>query len=463
MAEESVRAFTKERASEALEKAVRFYREQVSAEGGYLWRYSADLARREGEGKATDSMVWVQFPGTPAVGNALLRAFESTGGPLYLELSRDAAHALVRGQLRSGGWDYRIHFHATGRRGYNYRVEPPREKANNTSTLDDDNTQSALRYLMRMDKTLAFKDERIHEAVQYGLERLLEVQYPNGAFPQRYKTAPDPEAFPVKRAAYPESWPRAYAGHNYTGYYTFNDNTIADVIRTLFLAAETYGDARYREAAKKAGDFILLAQMPEPQPAWAQQYDAEMHPAWARKFEPPAVTGGESQGVMRVLLDLFRKTGEQRYLEPIPRALEYLRASRLPDGRLARFYELRTNTPLYFTKDYQLTYSSDDMPTHYGFITSDTGLDTIEAEYQRLRALPAGALESPEPPRAHTMNEDLARRAQAAASALDARGAWVEDGRLKYHGPDDPTRRIIDSRTFIDNVGLLSQFIAAAP
>src|SRR5690606_15434487 len=101
------------------------------------------------------------------------------------------------------------------------------------------------------------------------------------------------------------------------------------------------------------GDFIRLAQLPKPQPAWAQQYDADMHPAWARKFEPPAVSGAESQGVLRILMALYRRTGERRFLEPIPRALRYLKASRRDDGRLARFYELGTNRPLYLTTKYE--------------------------------------------------------------------------------------------------------------
>jgi PelA/Pel-15E family pectate lyase len=73
-----------------------------------------------------------------------------------------------------------------------------------------------------------------------------------------------------------------------------------------------------------------MSQMPDPQPAWAQQYDANMHPAWARVFEPPSVTGGESQGIMRMLMVLYRETGDKKYLEPIPRALAYLKKSILP-------------------------------------------------------------------------------------------------------------------------------------
>lgn len=33
----------------ALDKAVRFFRTKVSVKGSYLWRYSADLAKRWGE------------------------------------------------------------------------------------------------------------------------------------------------------------------------------------------------------------------------------------------------------------------------------------------------------------------------------------------------------------------------------------------------------------------------------
>ena len=162
---------------------------------------------REGEGTATDTMIWVQPPGTPSVGMAFLTAYEATGDSCYLDAARGAAHALVRGQLRSGGWDYRIEFDPERRRRYAYRVDSnSRKDARNVSTLDDDVSQSALRLLMRVDKALDFKDEKIHEAAQFALSAFLEVQYPNGAWPQRFSGPPDPAQFPVKKACYPESW-----------------------------------------------------------------------------------------------------------------------------------------------------------------------------------------------------------------------------------------------------------------
>lgn len=97
---------THQQAANALQKAVQFFRAQVSTEGGYLWRYSSDLKKREGEGKASASTVWVQPPGTPAIGAVYLRAYQRAEDAYYLEAAVETGLALVNGQLASGGWDY---------------------------------------------------------------------------------------------------------------------------------------------------------------------------------------------------------------------------------------------------------------------------------------------------------------------------------------------------------------------
>ena len=245
-------------------------------------------------------------------------------------------------------------------------------------------------------------------------------------------------------------------------FYTFNDNSIADTIDTMLEAFDIYGRAEYRTAAEKAGDFIILAQMPEPQPAWAQQYNAQMQPAWARKFEPPAITGGESQGVMRILLTLYRATGKKKYLKPLPRAIEYLRRSRLPDGRLARFYELKTNKPLYLTRgDYKVTYSDADMPTHYSFKQSN-GVEGIATEYERLKSLDTTKLQRSRDTTAPQMSRALSTRAKAAVENLDKRGRWMERGKMRKDAEDAPVRRVIDCGTFISNIRALSAYLAAS-
>jgi len=450
-------------ATEALRRAVDFYSRQVAAHGGYVYRYSADLEKREGEGKTGPDTVWVEPPGTPAVGMAYLDAYERTGEGSLLDAARAAGECLIRGQLRSGAWTASIEFAPEARRKYAYRVDPPSQgRAFNWSTFDDDKSQSAIRFLCRLDKTLGFQDARVHEAITFALDAVLKAQFPNGAWPQGFQEFPDAAKYPVLPAGYPEAWPRRYPGGDYRTYYTFNDNAIGDTIDTLLLAAEVYREPRYRDAALRAGEFIVQAQMPDPQPAWAQQYNFEMHPAWARKFEPPAISGGESQSILRTLIQLYVQTGDRKFLEPVPRAIEYFRRSTLADGRLARFYELQTNKPLYFTRQYELTYDDGDVPTHYAFKIAN-GLAGLMQQYERVSKLTAeqlAELRSP-PSDKPRVTPQLQNQVRQLVELLDERGAWVEDGRLRYHGDADETRRVIDSTTFVKNLGVLSRYVGA--
>lgn len=158
---------------------------------------------------------------------------------------------------------------------------------------------------------------------------------------------------------------------------------------------------------------------------------------------------------------LNHATGDKKYLEPIPRALAYYKRSRRSDGKLARFYELKTNKPLYFTKEYQLTYSDADMPTHYGFVVS-SHLGKIERAYKEaLESRNAPSL-GPRRPPVYKMSSGLAKRARAATDFMDRRGAWVEKGELGYHGSDDKTREIINTKTVVKNIRMLAQFVSAA-
>lgn len=450
----------REQARDAMLRAVKFYSERVAAHGGYVYRYSDDLKKREGEGATALDTVWVQPPGTPTVGTALVEAYVRTGDPNVLAAAKNAGECLIRGQLHSGGWQDRIDFGAELRGKLAYRVEPLNKKARNLSTFDDNKTQAALRMMIRLDEALRFEDARVHESVRFALAAVTRSQFPNGGWSQVFDgTAPNPERFPVKKASYPETWPREPDTKEYWFHYTFNDNALADTIDALLLAARVYGEPKYRAAAIKAGEFILLAQMPEPQPAWAQQYNAQLQPAWARRFEPPAISGSESQRLIDTLLQLYVETGDAKFLEPIPRALDYLDRSKLPDGRMARFYELKTNQPLYFTKEYRLTYDDSDLPTHYGFKVS-SGVAELRKRLAAVKSLSADQLAARRAARYQIStgrpNEAEVRRV---IQSLDARGAWVEDGVLKYHGQNDNTRRIIASATFARHLDVLSRYV----
>ena len=443
-------------------RAVSFLTDEVSTEGGYLWRYSDDLTLREGEGIVTTKTVWVQPPGTPAVGEAFVRLYRATDDQQFLSAARRAAEALRLGQMRSGGWQAMIEFEPDRRKKWAYRTDPPRERARDQSSLDDDKTQSAIRFVVQLDRALNFQDAQVHEMALYALDGLLKKgQLTNGGFPQVWTdqrveprpkdAAGDDEDRRQTRASFPDYWSQTYKGHRQYWYrYTLNDNLAPDIIDTLFLAAEVYDSPTYRDAAIGVADSLLLAQMPEPQPAWAQQYSFEMQPIWARKFEPPAITGGESQGVIATLLSVYRRTGDRKYLRPIPRALDYLEASLLPDGRLARFYELKTNRPLYFTKTYELTYDDSDMPTHYSFKVSSR-ISKLRSEFDDLSkqkgegGVPDDRRQGPDESRIRHI-----------VDSMDARGAWISQSGLRYH---QTPGAVIDMRVAVNNLIQLAEYL----
>ncbi|MFN7564795.1 MAG: polysaccharide lyase, partial [Prosthecobacter sp.] len=288
-------AATPAEVSAATIKAVSFYHSHAASHGGYVYRYSADFTLREAEGIPGPDTIWIQPPGTPAVGMAMLDAYEATKDEKCLAAAVEAARCVSRTQLASGGWDYSGHFDAKGRESKNYcrkadgtaipRTQTAtreagwhnwrRQDKKNYATYDDDVSQAATRLLVRVDHALGGKDAEIKAAADFALHTLLMTQYPAGGWSANFDdapTAPPPvEKYPIKPASYPADWPRKWP-KDFTGCYVLNDNTHATLMSTLLLAWQLRGDPKYLEAAKRGGDFLLLAQMPDPQPAWAQQY-----------------------------------------------------------------------------------------------------------------------------------------------------------------------------------------------
>ncbi|MEZ6129674.1 MAG: pectate lyase [Planctomycetaceae bacterium] len=445
---------TTDEATKQLHRVIGFYRNHVGYEGAWLWRYAADLSAQEGEGEATRTSGWTQPPGTPTVGEAFLNAWRLTDDSQCLEAAIEAAQALVRSQLVSGGWSDHFDLAEPGRRRYRYRSDGNKAGERNNTTFDDNKTQSAMMLLMHVDEALTFRDPQIHEAVEYGLQNILAAQYPNGAWPQQFSEPPNAADFPVKKASYPKSWSRTHPKEKYTSYYTLNDNNMSHIVEMLLEANRIYKRQDCFDAARRTGDFFLLAQMPEPQPGWAQQYSSDMHPMWARKFEPAAITGGESQAVMNTLILLYSTTGDRRYVETLPKAFEYYERSKLADGKLARFYELQTNRPLYFTKDYELTYSDDDMPTHYSFKVSSK-LDRLRKYYEKALSADVPVRTKPPEGKRAERSEKLEREARRVIEALDDRGAWVERGSMRHQKAD---LDVIDMRTFVKRLEPLARY-----
>ena len=87
---------SKQSARTSLHRAIKFFRDHCSAGGGYIFRVSADLSKREGEGVVGESTAWLEPPATPTVGMAYLRAFQLTGEQVCLEAAVETAEALLQ-------------------------------------------------------------------------------------------------------------------------------------------------------------------------------------------------------------------------------------------------------------------------------------------------------------------------------------------------------------------------------
>lgn len=434
-------------AEEALTRVTAYLTTKVSYGGGYGGVYLPDLSDQWGEGHITRTQNWIQPPGTPSTGFAFLEAWEATHKQQFLEAAIQVAHALVNGQLACGGWDYVVDHSPEGARNWFYRRhrnanDPALRRGRNTATFDDNTTQHATRFLIAMDQALQGQDGAIHEATMAALELIVQAQHESGGWPQRYPPS----------------------GRGYSDFLTYNDDTIADCADVMMMAAQTYGDVRYAAAVRKCGDFIIRTQLPAPQSIWAQQYDLDLKPAWARRFEPPAACAGESLGVMRLLLQIALFTNEAKYLEPLPAAFDWYRRSQLPEGLWARFYELKTNRPLYFTKDYRLTYSDADVPTHYAF-KGNWNPRAIEAQYNEIlqkglqRYKTEKAQETPmAPEQRRRAAEQMEPRVREIIAAQEPSGAW-----LTTSGPNVPAGQLrLDMEYVQKQMRVLSQYLKLA-
>ena len=118
---------------------------------------------------------------------------------------------------------------------------------------------------------------------------------------------------------------------------------------------------------------------------------------------------------------------------------------------------MQTNKPLYFTRDYVLTYDDSDMPTHYGF-KIDSQLPAIEAEYTALLAVPRDQVK-PAPDKPAAVTPALEQQTRSIITALDPRGGWSAKGALRFQKYEG---QILDMATAVSNFNTLADYLAAS-
>lgn len=384
-----------------MKRAARFMRERVAYRGGYVWSYAQDFSRRWGEMEAYPSMIWIQPPGTATVGHLYLDCFHATRDEFYYQAAMDVAEGLIAAQHPAGGWNYHHDFagEESARRWYDtigkngWRLEEFHHYYGN-ATFDDAGTSEASQFLLRM--YLERRSSRLREPLERAIRFVLDSQYENGGWPQRFPFVDDA--------------PALHGRPDYTRYVTFNDDVAGENIKFLLMVHQTLGDDRALPAIRRAMEVFISTQQPAPQAGWGLQHHNEtLAPIGARSYEPDALTTHTTANNIAQMMNFYEWTGDRRFIERVPEALAWLDSVRLRDDQVQvagrhypTFIEIGSNRARINHRrgsnvvngEYYWDYDVAKPITHYSQ-WRDLDVEALRARYERLAHLSRDASMSP--------------------------------------------------------------------
>lgn len=284
----------------------------------------------------------------------------------HSDQAKAIADSVIQYQSPQGGWPKSTNL-----------AKPPRSPDDipplgrgRANSLDNDATTVPMQFLARV--AHATREAKYRDSFLRGVDYLLSAQYPNGGWPQ--------------------FWPLRKGYHSHI---TYNDGAMIRAMEVLHAVAQgeapyDFVDSEHREQAAQAVtrgvDCILKTQIKQAgrRTAWCAQHDENtLAPAWARAYEPPSLSGGETVGIVRFLMSIDAPSED--VVAAIEGSVAWLRSvqmkglrvglSRGADGRRerklvsdpdapplwARFYELETNRPLYLDRDSVFRYDYSEI------------------------------------------------------------------------------------------------------
>ena len=273
---------------------------------------------------------------------------------------RQTAETVLLYQRSSGGWP----------KGYdrNEKLSTERKKVvlgwrqKKEATIDNGATHTEIHLLAKAFQQLG--DDRFAKAALRGIIYLLDAQYENGGWPQKY---PDPTSY-----------------HQHV---TFNDGAMTGALEVLSAVAKKDRDfsfvpdpirSRCEEAVKNGAEFILRSQirLKGRLTVWCAQHDRKtLKPAGARSYELPSLSGSESVGIVRFLMSI--ENPDERVRDSIESAVAWFEGAKLtgirqvlvdapgtpkgtdkkivrdPDAPplWGRFYDLKNERPFFCSRD----------------------------------------------------------------------------------------------------------------
>ena len=375
---------------DAMLRATSFMRQRCAVNGGYVWSYASDFARRWGAMEAYESMIWIQPPGTATMGHLYLDCYHASRQEYFYESSVEVAQGLIAAQHPSGGWNYmhdfggedstRRWYDTIGRNGW--RFEEFHHYYGN-ATFDDAGTVEAAQFLLRV--YLEQRDPQFSQPLEQALRFVLASQYDNGGWPQRYPFVDDA--------------PQAHGVPDYTRHITFNTEVGVENIKFLLMMYQALGDQRALAAIYRAMAIYPATLQTLPQAGWGLQHSVTtLAPVGARSYEPEALVTSTTADNTSLMMDFYEWTGEQQFLERLPEVFAWLDSVRLPPGeeylpdrRFPTFIELGSNKPLYTHRrgsnvvngEYYVDYSPEKPIQHYSQWRA-IDVDALRDRFRRL-------------------------------------------------------------------------------
>lgn len=232
-------------------------------------------------------------------------------------------------------------------------------------TFDNSATSGEMRLLAKAYN--ATKNQKYLDSFNKALDLIITSQYPNGGWPQYY---------PLSK--------------QYHRHITFNDNCMVNIMMLLrditIDKLFDFIDADRRLAAKSAFDkgidCILKCQIKVNNnlTVWCAQHDEiDLSPRPARSYEPASLSGGESYGILNLLMTIDNPSPEvvnavnagiQWYSKSIIDNIGFdrdqngdkivINSTNAPT-QWARFYEIETNKPIFLSRDGIVKYNFNDI------------------------------------------------------------------------------------------------------
>lgn len=224
---------------------------------------------------------------------AFLRACEVLGDDRYLRVAENCGQMLVKNQDENGAWC----------QGYIIMPDKAYPVSPGQGSIQEGTQTDPLRVLFWVWRITGRSEYR--DAARKSAEFVLRGQKPDGAWPLTVNSH------------------TMKPGGGYGGYSTLNDGATLWGMKAMLLGWHLTDDRKYLDALRKAGQWVIDAQLPGKACGWAEQYGDDGKPAWARDFEPPAACLTSIGNAAEALFLLYDLTGEDKYLTPLRRCVQW--------------------------------------------------------------------------------------------------------------------------------------------